>query len=200
MIQLLKSRALLISVLFGLFGNALAQLLVIDEMTWYYTALASLISLVINLLATFLLRGRNTNRRRNYVKLFCLLTFIGLIATVYLHTKYFMAGTFPYSGYDEKVSYYVKGTEYTPLALKFKEEHPEIQSDSDLVHEGFGSPSEKDRVWTAQSIDQNKLKLISSYSLVVMFFVGLISVLLEVIPKSDGSKGHIARNNTRVVT
>ncbi|PSR53207.1 hypothetical protein AHMF7605_06520 [Adhaeribacter arboris] len=181
MIKLLQYRALFMSILFGLFGNALSKLLVIDEMTWYYTALASLIGLVVNLLVSFLLKGKWTTRMKNIVKIVCVLFFLGLITTVYLHTKFFMEGTFSYSDFNNKVSYYVKGYEYTAQALKFKNENPRITSDEDLVFEGFGGPKKKHLVWTEQSITDNTLKLIASYSLTIIFFVGIISVLLEVL-------------------
>jgi hypothetical protein len=181
MIKILHYRAALISALFGLFGSALSKLLVIDEMTWYYTALASLIGFVVNLLVSFLLKGRWNKGMKNYTKLVCLLFFLGLITTVYMHTKYYIECTFPYSGYDDKLTYYVKGTEYTPMAIKFKQENPHIVSDADLIREGFGSPSEKEKVWTEESINNNKLKLITSYSLIVIFFVGIISILIEVL-------------------
>lgn len=181
MIRLLHYRAALISVLFGLFGSALSKLLVIDEMTWYYTALASLIGFVVNLLVSFLLKGRWSKNRKNYTKGICILFFFGLISTIYLHTKFYIEGTFPYSDYEDKVTYYVKGTVYTPMALKFKQENPYIISDANLIREGFGSPLEKDKVWTEESINQNKLKLISSYSLIVIFFVSIISILIEVL-------------------
>jgi hypothetical protein len=181
MIKLLQYRAALLSVLFGLFGSALSQLLVIDELTWYYTALASILALVVNLLVSFMLKGRWSRSRRDYTKVACILFFLCLIATVYTHTRHFMAGTFPYRDYEDKVSYYVKGNEYTYYAKKFKESHPYIESDADLIREGFGSPAEKDKVWTTQSINRTMLRLISSYSLIVIFFVGIISILLEVL-------------------
>ena len=118
---------------------------------------------------------------KNHTKVACVLIFVVLIATVFLHTKFFIEGTFAYAGYDDQVSYYVKGDEYTAVARKFKEEHPFIESDSDLIHEGFGSPAEKGKVWTKESIQKNMLRLISTYSLIVIFLVSLISILIEVL-------------------
>ena len=181
MIKILEYRAAFITVLFGLFGSALSKLLVIDEMTWYYTALASLIGLVVNLLVAFLLKGRWDRGMKNYTKIVCILFFLGLIITVFMHTKYYIECTFSYSGYDDKLEYYVKGSEYTAVAKQFKQENPHIVSDADLIREGFGSPLEKDKAWTEESINTNKLRLITSYSLIVIFFVGIISVLLEVL-------------------
>src|SRR5690554_7811315 len=108
MIKLLRYRAALITVLFGLFGGVISKLLVIDEMTWYYTALASIIGLVVNLLVSFLLKGRWSKKMRNHTKIACVLIFVALLMTVFIHTKYFIEGTFAYRDYADQVSYYVK--------------------------------------------------------------------------------------------
>lgn len=181
MIKLLKYRAALLTVLFGLFGGAVSQLLLIDEMAWYYTALASILALVVNLLVSFLLKGRWNIRMKNYTKITTVLFFFALLTALFLHTKYFIEGTFPYRDFEDQVSYYVKGSEYTAIAKEFKKASPDIQSDADLVREGFGSPAEKGKVWTEQSINETKLKLISTYCLIIIFFVSLISILLEVL-------------------
>lgn len=181
MIKLLRYRAALLMVLFGLFGGAISQLLVIDEMTWYYTALASIIALVVNLLVSFLLKGRWSSRMKNHTKIVSILLFLALIWTIYAHTKSFIEGTFPFRDYDGQTSYHVKGNEYTHVAQEFKNTHPYIQSDADLIREGFGSPEEKYKAWTEESINENKLRLITSYSLIIIFFVSLISILIEVL-------------------
>lgn len=186
MIKLLKYRAALLTVMFGLFGGAISKLLVIDEMTGYYTALASIIALVVNLLVSFLLKGRWNTRLKNNIKIICFALFIALVGFLYMHTKYFIENTFPYSDFENNVSYHVKGSEYTLAAKKFKAEHQYIESDADLVREGFGSPEEKGKVWTQESIDKNWLRLVLSYSLIVIFFVGLVSVLIEVLISQYG--------------
>jgi hypothetical protein len=107
--------------------------------------------------------------------------FFGLIASVYLHTKYFIECTFPYEDFDGKVSYYIKGDAYSPLAKEFKRTHPAIQSDADLIREGFESPKYKGKVWTPESVQKNTLKLISSYTVFVLVFVSIVSILTEVL-------------------
>lgn len=186
MIKLLQYRAALLAVMLGLFGGAISKLLVIDELTGYYTALASIIALVVNLLVSFLLKGRWNTKLKNNIKKICLALFIVLVGFFYMHTKHFIEYTFPYSDFENNVSYHVKGREYTFAAKKFKEEHPYIVSDADLVREGFGSPDEKGKIWTQESIDKNWLSLVLSYSLVVIFFVGLVSVLIEVLISQYG--------------
>ena len=176
----------MIGVIFGLFGSALSTLLSVKEMSWYYTGLAALIALVVNLLVSFLLRGKWNVRYRNRIKVISIVLFLGLLVTVYMHTKYFLECTFAYEDF-EQVGYYIKGDVYTADALKFKADNPHIVEDGDLVKEGF-SLAEKNRVWTPESIRRNTLKLISSYSFCVIFFVGIISILLEVL------MGHYGRS------
>ncbi|WP_373398621.1 hypothetical protein V8V91_02540 [Algoriphagus halophilus] len=186
MIILLKYRALFIGLLFGLFGGALTKLLAIDELAFYYTALASIIAIVVNLMVSFMLKGKWNTHVKYSVKAVCIFLFLALIIALYSHTNYFLRGTFPYRDFEDQVSYYIKGNEYTPIAKKFIEENPYIQSDEDLIREGFGSPDEKDKVWTQTSINSNWMKLLTSYSLVIMFFVALVSVLLEILISKYG--------------
>lgn len=186
MIILLKYRAIFIGLLFGLFGGALTKLLAIDELAFYYTALASIIAIVVNLMVSFMLKGKWNTHVKYSVKAVCIFLFLALIIALYSHTNYFLRGTFPYRDFEDQVSYYIKGNEYTPIAKKFIEENPYIQSDEDLIREGFGSPDEKDKVWTQASINSNWMKLLTSYSLVIMFFVALVSILLEILISKYG--------------
>lgn len=186
MIILLKYRAIFIGLLFGLFGGALTKLLAIDELAFYYTALASIIAIVVNLMVSFMLKGKWNTHVKYSVKAVCIFLFLALIIALYSHTNYFLRGTFPYRDFEDQVSYYIKGNEYTPIAIKFIEENPYIQSDEDLIREGFGSPDEKDKVWTQASINSNWMKLLTSYSLVIMFFVALVSILLEILISKYG--------------
>lgn len=186
MIILLKYRAIFIGLLFGLFGGALTKLLAIDELAFYYTALASIIAIVVNLMVSFMLKGKWNTHVKYSVKAVCIFLFLALIIALYSHTNYFLRGTFPYRDFEDQVSYYIKGNEYTPIAIKFIEENPYIQSDEDLIREGFGSPDEKDKVWTQASINSNWMKLLTSYSLVIMFFVALVSILLEILINKYG--------------
>lgn len=181
MILLLKYRAAFIAILFGLFGGALSKLLAIDEMVFYYAALASIIGLVVNLMVSFMLKGKWNLNVKYSLKAVCAFLFAALIITLYWHTKYFIQGTFAFENFENETSYYIKGSEYTPIALKFIKENPLVQSDEDLIREGFGSPEEKDKVWTQESIDSTWLKLLMSYSLIIIFFVALISILIEIL-------------------
>ncbi|WP_343852852.1 hypothetical protein [Algoriphagus jejuensis] len=153
----------------------------IEEMTLYYTALASIIGLVVNLMVSFMLKGKWNAKVKNTLKGICAFFFVALVATLFMHTKFFIEGTFSYQNFENEVSYYIKGSEYTNVAKKFKEENPYIESDEDLIREGFGSPEEKGKVWTQESINNNWMKMLTTYCLIVIFFVGLISILIEVL-------------------
>lgn len=181
MIKFLQYRAALLTVLFGLFGGALSKLLVIDDFTWLYPAIASLIALTVSLMVSFLLKGRWSKKLKNNIKIACIILFVAFLTTLFLHTKFFIETTFASSDYDGEVTYHVKGNEYTSAAMEFKQSHSYIESDDDLVREGFGLEDGKDKVWTKESIVKNQVKLISTYILTTMFFVALISILIEVL-------------------
>ena len=186
MIVLLKYRAAFIAVLFGLFGGALSKLLAIDEMVFYYAALASIIGLVVNLMVSFMLKGKWNTHVKYSLKAISGILFAALIISLYWHTKFFISGTFAFENFNNDISYYIKGSQYTPIAQRFLQENPLIHSDEDLIREGFGSPAEKDKVWTQESIDANWLKLLTSYCLIVIFFVALISLLIEILLSKYG--------------
>lgn len=186
MIRLLQYRAALVTVMFGLFGGAISNWLVIEEYSWLYFGIASILGLTVNLLVAFLLKSKWSKGIKNNIKLVCIFLFTALVVNLYMHTKFFLERTFAYKNFDDEVVYYVKGTEYTPLAKAFKLANPEIVSDADLIMEGFGSPLEKGKVWTEASIIESWLKLISSYALFIIFFVGLVSVLIEVLTGQYG--------------
>ncbi|MDN3687452.1 hypothetical protein [Cyclobacterium jeungdonense] len=181
MIKLLQYRAALVTVMFGLFGGAISNFLVIEEYSWIYFGLASILGLTVNLLVSFLLKSRWSKGIKNNIKMVCIFLFTAMVVNLYMHTKFFLERTFAYRDFNNEVTYYVKGTEYTSLAKAFKLANPQIESDADLIMEGFGSPLEKGKVWTEASIIESWLKLISSYALFIIFFVALISILIEVL-------------------
>jgi hypothetical protein len=77
------------------------------------------------------------------------------------------------------MSRYVKGN-YTEAALSYKKEHP-FQKDEEALNKFFGGPSGIELFWTEKSINTNLFKLIISYCCLVMFFVGSVSLLTEVL-------------------
>ena len=181
MIQLLKYRVLFITLLFGLFGGALSLLLKIDEMQAYYPALASLIALCVSLLISFLIKSRWNTHFRNKLKLVATVLFVFFLIAAALHTSYFLNNTFKYEGFGGKTAYYVKGSVYTPAALKCRKDHPVITSDAAMLELCFEGTGGKGQAWTEQSINNNVLTLIVSYCTVILFFVAVVSLLVEIL-------------------
>lgn len=193
----MQYRAALVTVMFGLFGGAISNFLVIEEYSWIYFGIASILGLTVNLLVSFLLKSRWSTGIKNNIKIVCIFLFTALVVNLYMHTKFFLERTFAYKDFNNEVTYYVKGTEYTHLAKEFKLANPQIESDADLIMEGFGSPLEKGKVWTEASIIDSWLKLISSYALFIIFFVALISVLIEVLM---GQYGKSTAKSMEIIT
>ncbi len=180
--KLLKARVLVITALFGLFGFALPKLLEMDELQSYYNALTPLLALVVSFLISFMLKAKWSIKLRNTLKMISVLVFVLLLGIVFLHTHLYIKDTFRYSDFEGNVgTYYVKGNVYTARAKQFLSEHPEFESDSELVKEGFGGPEGKNLVWTQESINNNILWLITSYSLLVIILVALLSMILEIL-------------------
>lgn len=181
MIKFLQYRAAFLTVLFGLFGGAVSKLLVIDDFTWFFPAVASLIALTVNLLVSFLMKGRWEKKLKNHIKITCVLLFIAFMTSMFFYTKFIIEDTFATLDFDGKVTYHVKGDIYTDAALEFKKKFPYIESDDDLVREGFGLVGGKNKVWKSESIKKNQFKIGFTYILTIMFFVALISILIEVL-------------------
>ena len=179
---LLKYRVALITLLFGAFGGALTFLLQIDEMENYYRALAPLLALVVSLLISFLLKMKWGTKARNILKVIAAVSFVFLLISIFFYTRLFLAATFPFANSDGKTSYYVRGDKdaYTQLALDFKNKNPGITSDSEIIRNGFEGPHNKRFVWAEESISKNLLCLIAGYCVIVILFVGIISMLSEI--------------------
>ena len=181
MIKLLKYRVLFITLLFGLFGGALSLLLKVDEMQTYYPALAMLIALCISLLISFLIKGKWNTSFRNKLKLTATILFIFFLISAAFHTYYFLNNTFKYAGFDGKEAYYVRGSIYTPAAIKCRQDHPAITSDAGMLEICFEGTEGKMQAWTEQSINNNIMTLIISYCTVILFFVAVVSLLTEIL-------------------
>lgn len=181
MLVLLKLRVAFITLLFGLFGSALSLLLKIDELKNYYPALAALIALCVSFLISFLLKNKWNISFRNKIKKIAFLLFVLFLISSFIHTYFFINSVFKYKDFSGNISYYVKGSEYTQAAIKCRKEHPNISSDAAMIVNCFESPEEKTEAWTEESINRNTLLLIISYCFVIIFFVGTISLLTEVL-------------------
>ncbi len=58
----------------------------------------------------------------------------------------------------------------------------------------FESPEEKTEAWTEESINNNTIKLIISYCAVIIFFVGTVSLLTEILASKYSSQSHNRKN------
>lgn len=181
MIVLLKLRVVLITLLFGLFGGALSLLLNVDELHDYYAGLAALIALCVSLLVSFLIKAKWNVAYRNQLKKVSALLFFLFIIAAFMHTYLFINSVFKYKDFDNNISYYVKGTVYTQAALNCRKDHPTISSDAAMMVNCFESPENKGDAWTEESINNNTVLLIISYCMVIMFFVGTVSLLGEIL-------------------
>ncbi len=188
MVAFLKLRVVFITLLFGLFGGALSYLLKIDELQSYYPALAALIALCVSLLISFLIKGRWTVVFRNKIKKMSAILFSLFLIAAFIHTYLFINSVFKYKDFTGEVSYYVKGSVYTEAALKCKKDHPKITSDAAMMYACFESPEEKTEAWTEESINNNVFMLIVSYCAVILFFVGTVSLLTEILASRYSSK------------
>lgn len=212
MIKLVKYRAALITVLFGLFGAGLSSLLKIDDLKTIYTAISLLISLVISLLVSFLLKLKKTKKTRNNIKLISLFLMLFLLVSIFMYIKAYNTRTFSYRDNNTReLTYYVKGTELQPKAvfisdMYLKQEGKRI-SDEVLVLK-FGGPLHADDAWTPDTIKSNRFYLIVNYICIIIFFVSIVCLLIEVLvvwyPKStakaieetDEKKIEDERNNS----
>lgn len=192
MVKLLKYRAYFITVVFGLFGMGLSTLLRIDELKFLYTSIALLISLVISLMVSFFLKLKRNTKTKNRLKLISLVLFLFLLTVFFLFIQAYNTRTFSYHDNEAStLTYYVKGKTLQPMSKQYSQlyldQKKEYISDEKLVAK-FGGPLKADQVWTSDSIKSNRMYLIVTYIIVVLFFVSLVCMLTEILvlwyPKS----------------
>ncbi len=183
MIAILKYRILFITILFGAFGGALSLLLRIEDMKNYYPSLAVLIALAVTLLISFLIKAKWETKFRNNLKIAATALFVLFLISAFLHTYYVIDRTFEYREFDQ-VNRYVKG-DYSAAAIEYKKKHL-YQKDEEALYNEFGGTSGIEIYWTKESINKNILLLIMTYCCLVMFFVGCISLLVEILSSKYG--------------
>ena len=181
MVTILKYRVAFITLLFGLFGGALSLLLKVDELQNYYPSLAMLIALSISLLISFLIKAKWNVSFRNTLKKVATILFLLFLVAAFFHTYFLINSVFKYKDFDHNTSLYVKGSELTAAAIKCRKDHPTITSDAAMMTTCFEGPESKADAWTQDSINNNIMKLIISYCMVILFFVSTISLLAEVL-------------------
>jgi TRAP-type uncharacterized transport system fused permease subunit len=113
--------------------------------------------------------------RKAWIIIASCLFIIAIGAALYYKTTY-DALTFEYPPGSANVEY-VGGTELTPAANDYKQQHQGI-SNAQLIAK-FGGLQNMGRVWTEVSVNNARRKLIGSYMIVVLAIAGAIFALTE---------------------
>ncbi|SRR6266542_821250 len=188
MINILKSRVTIVTILFAAFGGALSKLLPIDEMEGYYIPLTTLVAFFISLLISFLLKGSWNIKKRKILQIILVGGFICFIASSLYHTYLLINKTIPYRFPKGNVTYLVKGNRYTDTGNKYHNSLPYL-SDAQILHDTLGGAEQKVALWEQKEIDSNTFALITSYVFLVIFFSASVFALLEILhthyPKSQ---------------
>ncbi len=181
MLSILKSRVVLVTTLFAVFGGGLSILLKIDEMQSYYVALSSLVALLISLLLSFLLKGTVKKKQKQMLKIILSAGFLCFIISALYHTNLFLNATIPYHyPQGSKVSYLVKGENYSNVGKEFRDQYPKL-ADDQIMYMHLGGPRGKIQLWEQRDINANTFKLITSYIILLIFFAGSVFALLEIL-------------------
>jgi hypothetical protein len=170
-------------VLFGAFGGFLTAIAP-PEVSTIATGTASLGALVLFLFATTLIRK---GAKRRLLKIWAgvagACTVIAIIAAV-VYQSNLEALTFgwPPATLEQR---HVRGSELTPHAMRYSEEHSE-KSVSEVLAD-FGGLGNRELVWPESSISAAKRRLTTNYLLVVLGFSVAIASLLEIILLRKGA-------------
>jgi len=177
---ILKYRLLVLTLFFGVLGFVLAIVLKLGELKWYYIIGTPILAFIIGLLSSFLTDTAWNKKLREKSILVSLVLGLFFIGALFFHQRIYNDGTFRYKDVNNITRTYIKGFQYTPIALKFKEANSNISSDAKLLYEGFGGIEGKSYVWTQASIQKTTFQLIISFGIVILFLSALISWILGV--------------------
>ena len=184
--------ALIATVIFGLFGSALINFLEIPELKLRYSGIASLFGFVLILIIKLFLKTKNTKTTKLFIKI---IAAVLLVALIYCYNRFdttFDRVTFKYTDANDSTALYIKGTDagLQPSAAFFKDRNAKkfgnIPSDQSMI-DHFGGINIRENinhvydVWTQDSVVQNKNKLINSYMIMALLFVGTIYFLVEAL-------------------
>jgi hypothetical protein len=180
MFFILRYRVMVLTIFFGALGIALALILKLDELKWYYIVGTPLLALVIGMLSSFLTDTVWNKRLREKAIWVSLVLGLLFFAALFFHLRVYNNGSFRYKDVKGVTRTYIKGYEYTPIAKKYKTANPALSSDADLLYEGFGGIEGKSYVWTQASIRQTTFQFIISYGIVILFLSALLSWIIGV--------------------
>jgi hypothetical protein len=178
MSTLLKFRLPALVVLFLLIGLALSTVLRFEEMKWYYIGATPFIALIIGLLGNFFTDSLWSNKGKSKSGFITAILALAFLVALVFHVSIYSKSTFRYDDVNNVSRTYIKGYDYTDLAMRFKAKDSTISSDKDLLHEGFGGIDGIADAWTAESIRKSTLKLTISYIVTVLLLSALMSWVL----------------------
>jgi hypothetical protein len=180
MLQLIKYRLAVVTLLFAAFGGALATIIGIDELRLQYVGLACLITFVINLLVSFLLKQKWEKRYKQRLQVISFAIFVLLITAIAFHVYFFQSNTFRYIGFNKQESYHVKGESFTYLGDSLSRSHPTMEP-AEILSKYLGGPQQASSLWKQETITSNVLILLASYGSIVICFSFLVSILVETL-------------------
>ncbi|MEP6584973.1 MAG: toll/interleukin-1 receptor domain-containing protein [Ginsengibacter sp.] len=163
---------LLVAVVTGIFG--------IHALRFQYIAIAALSLFVTSMLVLSLLKSKMQYRLRSRLQLICISFFTVFIAALAFHIYYSQSNTFPYTGFGGKAAYYIKGNGFTHLGDSLMKAH-RYMAETDILRKLLGGPGGASRLWIPASIISAKIKILFSYTAVMIFFGLFISILTELL-------------------
>lgn len=193
----LKYRIAFITILFTAFGGILSTIMNIDSIpNWSYAAIASLISLVLSLYISFLLKEPWTKKIKTRVRRISTMLLVAFVISCFVFIWLFRFQlTFEVNEYDAAHSFadttsgiayskpvrYVKGVYYTKDVRDTIKKDPDLARDPAALLKAAGGSKYIDFVWDKRSRDLAQFYLLLSYTVFVLLFVANVSLLCEVL-------------------
>ncbi|MEO8416977.1 MAG: toll/interleukin-1 receptor domain-containing protein [Ginsengibacter sp.] len=178
--KILRYRTMLTVVVFTLLVAAVTGIFGIRSLRIQYIALSGSTLLVTSMLVLSLLKSKLRYKIKSRLQLISILLFVLFVGALAFHIYYFQSNTFLYTGFGGKAAYYIKGNNFMPLGDSLRTAHP-YMTEADLLKKFLGGPGHANSLWVPASIISAKVKIIYSYTIVIIFFSLFISVLVELL-------------------
>ena len=176
--DLLMKAVEIITFLFAAFSGFLKRIAPPEETESSFTVGASS---MLALAALLFISAASKNRlRKKYKKVWLTISFaffIVAMVSTFIYKANLDELTFPFPQEDANAERFIRGTALTPDAQSYIKEHPE-KNTSDIVAD-YGGITQKELVWTSDSIRQAKLKLTINYVVLVLSLASTIFCLTE---------------------
>ena len=165
----------IVGVLFAAFGGFFAGVAPPQAADARFSVgISSFFALIILFIIAVASKKTKTARRVWFIVGCCL--FVVAIASAYFYKSTYNTLTFEYPPGASSVEH-VAGTELTPDAREYQQQHEGI-SNSQLLAK-FGGLKYKGEVWPADSVNKARIRLIASYMVLVLTVSGAIFALTE---------------------